>query len=246
MKTPILPALWKQLVRLRRQTFEQFGSARYSRPGLDGLDRRLEEHLNFDGGYFVEAGANDGVSQSNTYYFERFRGWRGLLIEGIPELVAQCRKNRPGATIIQAALVAVADPGKTVEMRYAGLMSTVVGALDEAGGTESHVRRGLEIQHLEATYAVRVPARTLSSILDEHAPARPIDLLSLDVEGAEPDALRGLDFSRHAPRFICVETRDWPAIEAILVPRYRLVEALTHHATYQDLLFALAKGVCSR
>jgi hypothetical protein len=61
---------------------------------LDNLDVKLERYLDFDGGTFVEAGANDGVAQSNTLYFEWRRGWRGLLIE-------PCRSSRKtaGATV---------------------------------------------------------------------------------------------------------------------------------------------------
>ena len=64
----------------RRRLCEAVGIRRYSRLALDGLDAKLEQHLDFDGGFFVEAGANDGLTQSNTYYFERWRGWRGLLV----------------------------------------------------------------------------------------------------------------------------------------------------------------------
>ena len=59
------------------------------------------------------------------------------------------------------------------------------------------------------------------------------------MEGAEADALRGLDFARHAPRFVCVEARDRPAIAALLNPRYRLLEVLTDLGDYQDLLYIL-------
>lgn len=33
---------------------------------LDRLDRELESWLNFDSGIFIEAGANDGITGSNT------------------------------------------------------------------------------------------------------------------------------------------------------------------------------------
>jgi len=230
---------WRQtLRRARRSMCEAAGVARYSRPALHGIDRRLEQHLNFDGGFFVEAGANDGYDQSNTYYFEKLRGWSGLLIEPVPALAAECRRNRRGP-VIEAALVAAARPGETVELHFAGLMSTVAGALPDAAATARHVAQGLEVQALPATYRLRVPARTLSSILEEQNVSRAIDLLSLDVEGAETLALAGLDWARHAPRFICVETRDRPAIEALLLPRYRLLETLTELGSHQDLLYAL-------
>ena len=62
--------------------------------GLDKLDVKLEQYVDFDNGFFIEAGANDGIKQSNTLYFEKYRNWRGLLIEPIPELAMKCRKNR--------------------------------------------------------------------------------------------------------------------------------------------------------
>ena len=226
------------LTRARRSLCEAMGGARYSRPALHAIDRKLERHLDFDGGFFVEAGANDGYAQSNTYFFERLRGWTGLLIEPVPALAAACRRNRRGP-VIEAALVAEARPGETVGLHYAGLMSTMDGALGGSAATARHVAQGLEVQGLAGSHRLDVPARSLSSILDEWGINRPIDLLSLDVEGAEADALRGLDFARHAPRFVCVEARDRPAIAALLNPRYRLLEVLTDLGDYQDLLYIL-------
>jgi len=224
------------LKRWRRAVCERCGSARYSRPALNGLDRKLERYLDIDNGFFVEAGANDGFQQSNTYYFEKLRGWHGVLVEPIPELAAECRKNRRGP-VVEAALVAEDTPGATVPIRFAGLMSVLANPTASAIDPEQHVRTGLEVQHLPGSYTVEVPARTLSAILDELGVTREIDLLSLDVEGAEPMALRGLDLRRHGPRFICVEARNRPEIDAALGSTYEMVEVLTECGLYQDLLF---------
>lgn len=51
--------------------------------------------LDFNGGFFIEAGANDEVNQSNTCYFDRRHCWRRLLIEPISERAAHCRTHRP-------------------------------------------------------------------------------------------------------------------------------------------------------
>ena len=59
--------------------------------GLNGLDLALLPWLDFRDGFFIEAGANNGVKFSNTLFFERYRNWRGLLIEPIPNLAADCR-----------------------------------------------------------------------------------------------------------------------------------------------------------
>lgn len=233
----ILSGLLAKYFRWRRLACELVGNRRYSRPALDQLDRKLEKHLDFDGGFFVEAGAHDGFSQSNTYYLERWRGWRGVLIEGIPELAAECRVNRPHAKVVEAALVQSARPGDTVRMHFGGLMSVVEGSLGTPVETEAHIRRGLAVQELRNSYSVDVPARTLTSVLDEVSPGREIDLLSLDVEGMEAGVLRGLDLDRYAPRYICVEARDRKEIEAVLAGRYRLLEVLIDHGERADLLF---------
>lgn len=232
------PRLRQSLKRARRSLCEAVGILRYSRPAQHDLDRRLERHLDHDGGVFIEAGANDGVRQSNTYYFEKIRGWTGLLVEPVPELAAECRRNRR-APVVEAALAAADLPGATVELQVAGLMSTVTGALGDAAATAAHVATGLAVQGLRETRRLRVPARTLSALIDEVRLRLPIDLLSLDVEGAEPAALRGLDLARHAPRFICVEARDPAELDAILGARYRLREVLTDLGSRSDLLYAL-------
>jgi FkbM family methyltransferase len=166
--------------------------------------RKLYAQLDQDGGFFVEAGGFDGYTQSNTYYLERFRNWRGILVEPMPELAAEARLNRPCARVFECALVAHDYAGGAIEMDFGDLWSTVRGLHDEdwaAGG----VVLGWRDQRIQ-----RVPAGTLSGLLDE-AGSPEVDLLSLDVEGYETEALRGLDLPRHAPRWILVEMHDLEA-----------------------------------
>ena len=39
-------------------------------------------------GFFIEAGAYNGVELSNTLYFEKNLGWTGLLVEPNPDAFA--------------------------------------------------------------------------------------------------------------------------------------------------------------
>ena len=207
----------------RRRAFESAGSYRFSRTGAHGIDDTLQRHLDLDAGFFVEAGANDGVNYSNTYYLERARGWTGVLVEGIPELYRACVRHRPGSHVVNCALVAPEAEGELVTMHYSNLQSIVSGALPY-----QHVEAGLRSQG-ERTYDVTVPGRTLSSVLEDVQPAR-FDLLVLDVEGYEPQVLRGLDLDRHAPRYALVEVLDDAAqaeVEAALGGRYEPLERVT-------------------
>jgi FkbM family methyltransferase len=207
-----------QLARRRRQrtTQEAAGSDHLSKPAAYALDTQLDAIIDRDGGYFVEAGANDGFQQSNTYWLEKFRGWRGLLVEPMPELAAEARRNRGQSIVVQSALMPP-DHAASVRMRFGDLTSSVSGTQPDAWSDQ-----GLAFGWRDA-YELEVPARTLSAILDEVA-APEIDLLSLDIEGFEAQALRGLDLARHAPRYILVEIHEpdvnRPPIEALLGEAY--------------------------
>jgi FkbM family methyltransferase len=219
------------VARARRRLFERFGSARYSRPALFELDRKLEAYLPERGGFFVEAGAFDGFLQSNTYYFERIKGWTGLLVEPVPEFCEACRRERPGSRVFNCALVPPDHEEKTVSITVGSLMSLVRGAQGSAEADRAHAQAGTRGGR-EPTYDIEVPGRTLSALIDEAA-APAIDLLVLDVEGYEPEALAGLDLDRHAPRFLLVEMlepeRTRSGIEELIGGRYEYVEQLSPH-----------------
>jgi hypothetical protein len=68
---------------------------------------------------------------------------------------------------------------------------------------------------------VRVPMRTLDSILAE-PPPRALDFVTIDVEGGELDVLKGFDLARWRPAVVVVETnasKRNPAIGRYFVAR---------------------------
>src|SRR5712672_853963 len=154
---------------------------------LNDLDRKLQRYIDFDGGFFVEAGGNDGIEQSNTLHFERYRNWRGLLIEPVPALAWRCRLFRPGSVTVNAALGSLDQRGKAVEMTYCNLMSTIDGAMSSPEEQEAHIRTGADIQNLRP-YRLTARCVALSDVLARYEIGR-IDLFSLDVEGYEENAL---------------------------------------------------------
>ncbi|MHB1810004.1 MAG: FkbM family methyltransferase [Solirubrobacteraceae bacterium] len=203
--------------RAKRAAFEARGDDSLSRPALHDLDAKLDRIIDRDDGFFVEAGANDGFTQSNTYWLERFRGWRGVLVEPMPELASEARLSRPNATVVQCVLKARDDPRPALKMQFGDLMSMVDEAKEPSWPRQGTVLGWRDSRELE------VQARTLSAVLDEVA-APEVDLLSLDVEGFERQALQGLDLGRHAPRYVLVEIHqkdlNQPAIDEVLADRF--------------------------
>ncbi len=212
--------------RWARPLYEAFGSDRYSHLAIFDLDRKLKKYLDFEGGTFIEAGGNDGLAQSNTYWFERFRGWRGLLVEALHHQAQLCRANRPQADVVNAALVAD-DSVKSIRIKAANLMAYIPGtrsAADEA----QHLKWAIDTQRLASVPEIEVPAVTLAQLLEQRG-GKPVDLFSLDVEGYEVPVLQGMNPDRHRPRFILVETKDLDGVLAALKGHYRQIDQLSFH-----------------
>jgi FkbM family methyltransferase len=228
--------MFKQnLKRIRRRLFERFGSDRYSRPSLGNLDRKLEKYLNYRNGFFIEVGGNDGFNQSNTYYFERFRCWNGILVEAIPELYEECVKERARSKVFNCALISDDYQDTHVTMIYSNLRSLVKGAQKS---DENDIKHAYDSKHLNNSgvkpYEINVPVRTLTSILDE-CNVQEIDLFSLDVEGYELNVLKGLDFNKYRPKYMLIEARFKDEIEEYISDLYIQIDQLSHH----DFLYKL-------
>jgi len=143
-------------------------------------------------GFYIEAGATDGVLQSNTLLLEQ-NGWKGILVEPNSNFLTTLKQNRPNAIIENCALVANDYKLDYIEGNF---NTTSVHAAAGCGVTPSH--KNTEYGN------VKVPAKTLSYLLDKNN-INKIDFLSIDVEGYEIEALLGLDFYRYTPTFLLFE-----------------------------------------
>ena len=200
---------------------------------LNSLDRRIEKYLPSDG-VFIEAGANDGLNQSNTLFLARKHGWSGILIEPVPRLYARCIMNRKDSLCVNVALVSPEDSGNYIELIDVDLMTQVKRSKSFAAN-EAKLKAGETVQGIKRS-EISVIGRTLSEVIDD-SPFEEIDLLSLDVEGFELEVLQGITKEIQFPNWILIETNNLEGVLEILKGRYVVVEKLSNH----DYLLELRK-----
>lgn len=178
-----------------------------------GEDRIIEELLPNACGCYVDIGAWHPFALSNTIRLYD-RGWRGLLIEPLPEMAALLAASRPGDCVLQ---LAASNRSGTSRMKIAGPLSSLEPAWAN-GSTD-----GIEVQ-----------TDTLRRTMDQFPEIRrACDFCSVDVEGHERAVLEGWDWVSFRPRLLLIESVEydpkgsarptWPAWEPILIENgYRL------------------------
>jgi FkbM family methyltransferase len=178
-----------------------------------------------ESGFFVEFGATDGVSGSNSLYFERHAGWRGVLAEPARVWHARLAENR---SCVVAHECVWSKGGETLEFSEA----------DDAGFStiSSLASRDRHASKREGARNYPVNTITLDALLDRHdAPAR-IDFMSLDTEGSELEILSVFSFQKRQVCILVVEHNFRPERDAIheLLVGHGMKRVLTGMSKYDD------------
>jgi FkbM family methyltransferase len=163
------------------QFYSQVGQDRYL---LDSFFKGRRD------GVFLDIGAYDGETFSNSLFFEETMGWRGLCVEPLPSAFARLASRRK-AICENVALADFEGRAEFIDCD-AGVDQKMLSGL-AAHFDQRHVQR-LEQVATNAS-SIEVPVTKLSTLLDRHG-MRQIDLCSLDTEGSEMAIVEGLDLER--------------------------------------------------
>jgi len=191
-----LSVLFKALANPSRiRAFVQNSRPAFSQFGEDVILRRLLSPGNQ--GCYVDVGAHHPIEGNNTYYLYT-RGWRGLTIDPNPELVGAYARYRPDGTHLVRGVSAT--PGEWTFYSFAESQLNTFSA-ERFKALRSRGDRFIGES--------KVACEPLSALVDQFLPEGPIDVLSVDCEGWDLDAIQSLDLtSERRPSVIIVEDYD--------------------------------------
>lgn len=152
-------------------------------------------------GKFIDVGAYDGITFSNTYYLEKELDWSGICVEPNPIPFKKLKTSRNSVNL-NCGIGEYASEMKFLAVSGAGEMLS--GFLDTC---DEHQLKRIEeyvTEHGVEKNIILVPVRPLKDILNEIG-IYDIDYCNIDVEGGELSVLKSIDFSTTKIKLLSVE-----------------------------------------
>lgn len=146
------------------------------------------------GGFFVEFGATDGKTLSNSWLLEKDFGWTGILAE--PGRIWHERLKAERSAAIEFDCV-WSNTGETMTFKEAEWAELSSLSLHSQGDYHAKSRASAR------TYSIKTIS--LNDMLTRHGAPSRLDYLSIDTEGSEYEILQALDFDRYKFSIITCE-----------------------------------------
>lgn len=167
--------------------FSQYGQDLY-------LSALLFKFLGKRDAYFFDVGCNDPIRFSNSYFFEKFFGFKTIAIDPLIEYQKKWSSHRPGAKFIP---VAVGDEEGVSVLHVPDINSMYDDMFSSIKSIDSKVSHTCSVQRV-------VECRTLENIF-ESLGIDCVDIISIDVEGFEMNVLKGINFEKVSIKCFLVE-----------------------------------------
>jgi FkbM family methyltransferase len=156
------------------------------------------------GGFFVEFGATNGLTNSNTWLLETQYDWSGILAEPNPVWQDDLSRNRR-CTLERRCVYSRSD--ETVA--FLSPSDPELSTVSTAAGFDhfADIRRDAKSFDVETI--------SLDDMLDTHHAPDVIDYMSIDTEGSELEILQHFDFKRREIKLLSIEHNNTPNEQAL-------------------------------
>jgi len=160
-----------------------------------GEDLKIDELLG-EVRWFVDIGAHDGVTGSNTLYFA-LRGAQGICFEPVSETYIKLRWLYALNPRVRAVRCGISDQSRKATIIAADFVSYLPETEDATHTAISTIRESSQETVMLLRFEDAIEGLELPST---------VDLLSIDVEGHELSVLKSIDFTKRTFRAVVVET----------------------------------------
>ena len=155
-------------------------------------------------GVFLDIGANDGISLSNTYFFEKEKKWTGICIEPNPKIFKKLQINRD--CILDNCCISGDE--RQVTFRIVNGISNMLSGILDFFDAEHIARIEQEINVYGGDYEdVPIMCKTIENIVSKYDITK-IDYCSIDTEGAEFQIIKSIDFDKFSIKSFSVENNN--------------------------------------
>ena len=163
---------------------------------MEGEDLIIKDYLkNINNGFYVDAGCYHPLHLNNTYLLYK-KNWSGINIDVSQFSIDLFNFLRPDDLNINSA---VSNTDSEVTIYFQKKISQLTTIYKEI----SKERMQGKIQEKN------IKSQKLNTILNNSKFInRKIDFLNIDLEGADYEALKSLDFNTYRPKVICIEIND--------------------------------------
>lgn len=167
----------------------------YSQAGEDRLLSFLFNSYGKKKITYLDVGTNHPKMGNNTYLFYR-NGSSGVCVEPNPTLCELIRKTRPRDQCLNIGL----SDGEDGVADFYSMSANVLSTFSKEEALELDAGGKYKIDQV-----LSIPVRNINSVIRENFD-KPIDLVSIDVEGWNEEIVRSFDFSLQRPFCFCIET----------------------------------------
>jgi FkbM family methyltransferase len=185
-------------------------------------------------GVFVEVGAFDGESYSNTSCLAD-AGWHGHYIEPIPEYHAKCAERHAGNRNTKVHNLGIGDREGVMHLNLGGPMTTA-----NPEHLEAYLGLDWAKGDFNGTRLVKARQMTLDGFLKEQSIHPGFEVLVIDVEGYEPAVFAGLSLDKWRPIMLIVELgdtkSDLPHFQGQYAALYKMICANGYYVVYKDAI----------